>query len=94
MQRSRCGDSHCSGYPSKIDDSIRGIVFLSGSEDSYVERNLTLQTLRKNASHFEVKSYDGALHELDNELPEVTTDLYESSVRFQDSVTSRLILRY
>ena len=73
----------------QINESIRGIVFLSGVEDSYVERDLTIQTLRKNASHFEVKSYDGALHELDNELPEVTNDLYENSIRFLDSVTTR-----
>lgn len=73
----------------QIDKSIRGIVFLSGAEDSYVERSLTLETLGENASHFEVKTYEGALHELDNELPEVTTDLYENSIKFLDSVTAR-----
>jgi alpha-beta hydrolase superfamily lysophospholipase len=73
----------------KINQSVRGIVFLSGVEDSYVDRDSTLQTLRENASHFEVKSYDGALHELDNELPEVASDLYENSLRFLDSVTVR-----
>lgn len=73
----------------QIDESVRGIVFLSGEEDSYVDRNLTLQTLDKNAHHFEVNSYDGALHELDNEVSAVASDLYENSIRFLDSVTSR-----
>ena len=70
----------------KIDQNIPGMVFLSGSNDTYVERNGTYQTLRKNAPHFTIKSYDGALHELDNELDEVANDLYERSVSFLDSV--------
>lgn len=73
----------------KIQPSIQGMVFLSGMEDTYVDREATLSTLGKNAPHFEVVSYDGALHELDNETPEVTKDLYERSIRFLNSVIAR-----
>lgn len=69
----------------KIPKSVKGLVFLSGVEDSYVDRDATISTLKSNASHFTWVSYDGALHELDNELPEVTSDLYQRTIRFFDS---------
>lgn len=68
----------------KIDSSIKGMAFLSGKEDTYVDRDKTLSLLQKNAPHFKLKIYNGALHELDNELPEVSQDLHESVVRFLD----------
>ncbi|MCC6138321.1 MAG: alpha/beta fold hydrolase [Bdellovibrionaceae bacterium] len=79
--------SHSTNW--EIPTSINGIVFLSGSEDTYVDREATLKTLAKNAPHFAVQSYSGALHELDNELPEVTTDLYKKSVEFLNSVAQK-----
>jgi alpha-beta hydrolase superfamily lysophospholipase len=70
----------------KIDSSVKGIVLLSGQEDSYVDREKTLSVIRKNAPHFAVKMYNGALHELDNEIPNVSMDVHESAIRFLDQV--------
>lgn len=70
----------------KIDPSVKGLVLLSGQEDSYVDRDKTVAVLRKNAPHFAVKMYNGALHELDNEIPNVSLDVHESAVRFLDQV--------
>lgn len=67
-----------------MDRTVPGLVFLSGAEDTYVDREATIRTLSLNAPHFEVVTYDGALHELDNELPSVTADLYQKSVDFLD----------
>ncbi len=70
-----------------IPSSVRGLVLLSGFEDTYVDREATQDTLRKNAPHFKVQAYDGALHELDNELPEVANDVRDQTIKFFDSVT-------
>ena len=72
----------------KVDRSVQGLVFLSGEEDTYVDRQATLQTLATNAPHFTTQAYDGALHELDNEIPAVAGDVYQKSVQFLDSVVA------
>ncbi len=66
----------------KISPKTAGLVFLSGVEDTYVDRDATKVTLMKNASHFSIVSYDGALHEIDNELPEVADDMIQKTVKF------------
>lgn len=71
----------------KIKSQVRGLVFLSGIEDTYVDREATMKTLSKNAPHFKIISYDGALHEIQNEIPEVAFDLYEKTTQFLDAVT-------
>ncbi len=73
----------------KIDPSVSGLVFLSGQEDSYVDREATIETLKANAPHFIYKSYDGALHELDNEIPEVAQDVHARTVEFFDSILKK-----
>ena len=70
----------------KISKEIPGLVFLSGKEDTYVDREGTIKTLKKKTPHFKVISYDGALHELDNEIEEVTDDLYPRVISFLDSI--------
>lgn len=66
----------------KISPKTAGLVFLSGVEDTYVDREATKMTLTKNASHFSIVSYQGALHEIDNELPEVADDMIQKTVKF------------
>lgn len=68
----------------KLDPRISGLVFLSDDQDTYVYRKKTLKVLTRNASHFEVVDYQGtgALHELDNEIPEVSRHLHRKALRF------------
>jgi hypothetical protein len=66
----------------KIPKNVRGLVFLSGIEDSYVERDKIFRTLRANASHFAIQVHNGSLHEMDNELPPVASDVRERTVKF------------
>lgn len=70
----------------KIKNQIKGLVFLSGGSDTYVDFESTKNTLKYSAPHFSVNTYEGALHELDNELPEVTADLYSKTIEFLDSI--------
>lgn len=69
-----------------IPRDVQGLVFLSGDEDTYVDRTASIRTLRKNAPHFAVVSYDGALHELDNETDEVSLDVHRRTVDFINRV--------
>lgn len=69
-----------------ISERVSGLVFLSGDEDTYVDRTATLKTLARKARHFQVVSYDGALHEIDNETEDVTADMYSRTLQFLDSV--------
>ncbi len=66
----------------KISPSVRGLVFLSGLEDTYVERDKIYQTVRTNAPHFGTQVHHGSLHEMDNELPAVARDVRERTVKF------------
>lgn len=71
-----------------VDQKIPGIVFLSGTNDTYIDREAISKTLKKKAPHFEQVKYEGALHELQNEMPEVSADLYARLVRFLDGLAS------
>nr|WP_295901517.1 alpha/beta fold hydrolase [uncultured Bdellovibrio sp.] len=73
----------------EIPKKIAGLVFLSGVEDTYVDRLATEKTLKKKASHFKVIAYNGALHEIDNEIPEVANDMHEKTVQFFDSFLAK-----
>lgn len=74
----------------EIKPEIKGLVLLSGLEDTYVDQISTKEILIGNiekkikghASHFKVKDYPGALHELDNETADVATDVQNETVRF------------
>jgi alpha-beta hydrolase superfamily lysophospholipase len=72
----------------QISQDIPGIAFL-GSADSYVKHDENARTLRSNAPHFEVYSYEGARHELHNEIPEVSEDLFAKTLKFFDSVVGK-----
>lgn len=69
-----------------IETTQRGLVFLSGDNDTYVDAKLTRQTLKERAPSFEVVQYAGALHELDNEIEPVRRDLVERTIRFFNSI--------
>ena len=70
----------------QIKSQVKGLVFLSGANDTYVDRESTLKTLESKAPHFVIHAYEGALHELDNELPAVSQDLYVRTIRFFESL--------
>jgi alpha-beta hydrolase superfamily lysophospholipase len=69
----------------KISSDVRGLVFLSGKEDTYVDRDKIFGTVRANAPHFGVQVHNGSLHEMDNELPGVADDVRERTVKFFES---------
>jgi alpha-beta hydrolase superfamily lysophospholipase len=69
----------------KISREVNGIVFLSGKEDTYVDREWTRSVLLKNAPQFSVVAYDGALHEIDNEIPAIADDMHAQTLQFFDS---------
>ena len=66
----------------EISSTVKGLVFLSGEEDTYVDRDATKSTLAKRAPHFSIVAYKGALHEIDNELPDVSNDMVQKSIQF------------
>jgi alpha-beta hydrolase superfamily lysophospholipase len=68
--------------------SVPGLVFLSGVEDTYVDRRRTIERLRITAPHFKVVAFDGALHELDNELEPVASEVRRATVEFLDSLVA------
>ncbi|MGZ3726296.1 MAG: alpha/beta hydrolase [Pseudobdellovibrio sp.] len=68
-----------------ISEDINGIVFLSGAEDTYVDADATKATLANRAPHFFVVQYNGALHEIDNEIPQVANDMIAKTVAFFNS---------
>lgn len=70
----------------KITNKIQGLVFLSGTEDTYVDRAKTLVTINRNATHFKTAVYDGALHEIDNEISEISDDMHDKTVKFFNSL--------
>jgi len=66
----------------KISKSIKGFVLLSGENDSYVNAEKTKKIISKNAPHFKVKSYAGALHEIDNERKEIRDVAHQDILKF------------
>lgn len=68
-----------------IDPSVKGLVLLSGYEDTYVDSAKTRRML-KQKTRFDVHTYPGALHELDNEISDVRLDLVQRTIGFLNSV--------
>lgn len=68
----------------KIPNRVQGLVFLSGEADTYVNASATIETLTKNAAHFSVVRYEKALHEIDNEIPEIAEDFRLKTLQFLD----------
>lgn len=66
----------------KVSASVKGFVLLSGEDDTYVNAERTKKIVAKNAPHFKVKSYPGALHEIDNERKEIRDAAHADILRF------------
>lgn len=69
----------------RIPTNVRGLVFV-GTGDTYVDYKKTQSTLKEKAAHFSVVTYEGALHEIQNEVPDVSEDLAAKAVGFFDQL--------
>lgn len=65
-----------------IKKSIKGMVLLSGKDDNYVDAAKTETVIGQNASHFRVETYEGALHEIDNEVPSIAERAHQDILEF------------
>ena len=68
-----------------ISSSVKGFVLLSGEDDTYVNAERTKKIISKNAPHFKIKSYEGALHEIDNERKEIRDAAHADILGFLNS---------
>lgn len=66
----------------KMSSQVRGLVLLSGKKDTYVNSPTTAETIKKNAPHFVVKTYEGALHEIDNERASIRQKAFNDILQF------------
>jgi pimeloyl-ACP methyl ester carboxylesterase len=69
-----------------IQPEVKGILFASGVEDTYVKTDAIIDKIQKNAAHFKVVKFEGALHELDNEMPEVSAQVRQETLDFLASL--------
>jgi alpha-beta hydrolase superfamily lysophospholipase len=68
-----------------ISKDIKGITFLSGPNDTYVNAAKTKSALKSKAPHFTIKEYAAGLHELDNEVDSIAKDVRKSILEFLNS---------
>ena len=66
----------------KVPDYVKGMILLSGENDTYVNAEKTRTLINQNAPHFFMKSYAGALHEIDNERPEIREEAHRDILDF------------
>jgi alpha-beta hydrolase superfamily lysophospholipase len=64
---------------------VPGLALLSGDEDTYVDRAKS-EAFFKKLPRFQVVSYPGALHELDNEIEPVRLDVQKRTIEFFNSI--------
>jgi alpha-beta hydrolase superfamily lysophospholipase len=70
-------------YKTKIiSTNVQGLILLSGDQDTYVNAERTRKIIQTNAPHFKIKSYDGALHEIDNERREIREKAHHDILKF------------
>ncbi len=68
-----------------IPSSVKGLVLLSGDNDTYVNAARTKIIIQNNAPHFKMKAYAGALHEIDNERKEIRGRAHQDILNFLNS---------
>jgi len=69
-----------------ISPKVKGLVFLSGPEDTYVDSAATRESLKIGAPHFAPVIYQNSLHEIQNEVPAIANDMHQRTVQFFDSL--------
>lgn len=65
-----------------ISSAIKGLVLLSGEDDTYVNAGRTERILKSKAPHFIQKIYSDALHEIDNERKEIREEAHQDILKF------------
>lgn len=68
----------------KINKSVQGLILLSGKDDTYVNAAKTETVIGQNAPHFRMETFDGALHEIDNEVPSISDRAHQDILNFID----------
>ncbi len=67
----------------RINPKIKGLVLLSSTDDTYTDPIATMGVLQEKAPHFLRRWFlGGSLHELDNEIPEVSENLRSMIANF------------
>jgi pimeloyl-ACP methyl ester carboxylesterase len=74
-------------YRWKIAPEVKGYVFLSGPNDTYVNAAKTIAVLKRNTPHFQTMTFDAALHEIDNEVPSIASRFAAEAIQFLNSTT-------
>ena len=72
-----------------VSKRIKGLVLLSGSQDTYVNASRTKKALSRGAPHFKIKQYPLALHEIDNEVEEIARDVRERILNFLKEIAKK-----
>jgi alpha-beta hydrolase superfamily lysophospholipase len=68
-----------------IPSRVRGLVLLSGPQDTYVYPKQTRKALAERAPNFQIVQFDGALHEIDNEVPAISQVAQNDILKFINS---------
>ncbi|MFP5384492.1 MAG: alpha/beta hydrolase [Bacteriovoracia bacterium] len=70
----------------RVPEYVKGMMLLSGENDTYVNAEKSRKIVRKNAPHFSIRSYEGALHEIDNERPEIREEAHRDILDFLNNL--------
>lgn len=66
----------------EVPPEVEGLVLLSGDGDRYVRGDATRKTLARNAPHFDVRTFEGALHELHEEVDPIGQQVRAATLEF------------
>ena len=69
----------------QIPKTVNGLVCIAGKNDPYVHAHMTQQIIQQHAAHFSIRSFENALHEIDNESDEIRLAFYEEVAGFLNS---------
>ena len=64
-----------------VESGIQGLVLLSDAKDGYVDPDCT-RKIFASQPNFTIIQYPGALHEIDNEIPEIQTAMQNDIIKF------------